>query len=87
MEQKSTGGLPPHMWRHIGAPEKAINRRPRGSVSSGQLITWIAILVVVVVLIFLAVGLMSPNENSDASSAEPQTEQTESSANESSNSD
>ena len=60
MQRDQTGTTPPHMWRSQFHPSSATNRRPRGSVTPGQLWSWIIALAVVLAIIIAIVWVVLP---------------------------
>ncbi len=60
MKPDQTGDIPPHMWRSQFHPSSATHRRPRGSVTPGQLWGWIIALAVVLAIIIAIVWLVLP---------------------------
>lgn len=60
MQRDQTGTLPPHMWRSQFHPSSATHRRPRGSVTPGQLWAWIIALAVALAVIIAIVWFVLP---------------------------
>lgn len=67
MQRDQTGTLPPHMWRSQFRPSSALHRRPRGSVTPGQLWAWIIALAVVLAVIIAIVWLVLPGGQAQSS--------------------